>query len=138
MPSDSLSPPERLLIRLDADVAEVVLVDDQSVRLAPSVRGVDLAEVGNVLMVVSEGVGATSTLVVHLESLREFARALRGAITQKEKPGAVKITLRSATSSLTLDLETENDQALADALRVLAGVVDVIDTPQKERVEDAP
>jgi hypothetical protein len=118
---------------MDGSVAEELLAGSPpaGVRLAPSVRGIDLTEVANVVLLATGGTSDLRTLIVAASELIAFAGRLRDALLARApspEHSSLVVQLQSETSAMTFDLRTQNSAALAEALRQLADVVDVVDS----------
>jgi hypothetical protein len=116
-----------LVVRLNEDLGRTLLANSEptQLRLAPSVRGVDLASTGAVILVVAGHAADFVTLMLAREHINTFAARLSSILHRRsgrDGAGRLKVSLRSPTGQMSVDLSTSDPSRLADALRALAEV----------------
>ncbi len=128
MDMDDLS--DVVLIALDRPVADSVLdeVPDDSIRRAPSVRGLDPGTVSGAVLVVLGSTADLVTLIVNRGVMADFARrVLWWAARGQAQPSELKVSLRKRGYEMNLELKTDDDTELAQALTMLADLEDGAD-----------
>jgi hypothetical protein len=121
---------EDVVVRLDTDLG-AALVEEMAgscLRPAPSIRGVDLTELGGIMLTVSGSTADLVTLLLAKEHITDFASRFAakvwGSSSDSARDGRLHVELTSATGTMTVDLTTGEPSKLADALRALADVAD--------------
>jgi hypothetical protein len=123
-----------LVVRLNEDLGRTLLADSEptQLRLAPSVRGVDLAGAGAVILLVAGHAADFVTLMLAREHVNTFAARLSSILHRRsgrDGSGRLKVSLRSPTGQMSVDLRTSDPSRLADALRALAEVSETTTPP---------
>ncbi|MGL5826307.1 MAG: hypothetical protein ACRCYU_16065 [Nocardioides sp.] len=116
---------EVVVVRLDGGIARDILAESRpaELRLAPSVRGADLAEAGAAILMIVGSSADVLTLILAKGEINRFATrflaAVRGRATHRNE---LTLRLQTGETRLNVDLSAPNAEAIADALRVLAGL----------------
>jgi len=118
-----------IIVRLNADMGRELLKGSprDHLRPAPSVRGVDLAQVGSIITILLGDGASLVTLILAKEQIASFAnniiRLIHGDVSDRGKE-RLRIDLSSETERISLDLETTDSSKLARVLRELANITD--------------
>ena len=118
-----------LLIKIDQDLSRKLSgeLPRSTMRLAPSLRGIDLAEIGSIVSLSVGTVADFVTIILSRDQIEVFARHFISAITgkaSKDDAKHLRIDLSAGSEKIVLDLATTDPARLSEALRAIAKLAD--------------